>query len=122
MDDFPDEKPGIAWTVYLVAIVGLIAVALMALLVLPPPAHAQEPPPSNGPICAPMAHLIPAWQEVHKERVVWEGTSPTPQGPIELVLLQSASGTWSLFVVQGGIGCLRAAGNSGTPVATDKGV
>lgn len=121
MDDFPNEKPGIAWTVYLVAIVGLIAIALMALFSLTP-AHAQEQPPANGPICAPMSHLIPAWQEVHKERVVWEGTSPTPQGPIELVLLQAASGSWSLFAVLNGIGCLRAAGNSGTPVATDKGV
>jgi hypothetical protein len=120
MDDFHNEKPGIAWTVYLVAIAGLIAVALMALLYLTPKAQAQEPPP--GPICAPMSHLIPAWQEVHKERVVWEGTSPTPNGPIELVLMQSASGSWSLFAVLNGIGCLRAAGNSGTPVATDKGI
>ena len=120
MDDFPAEKPRFWIAMGLLLTAFALAVVMSVFLTVK--AHAQEPPPANGPICAPMAHLIPAWQEVHQERVVWEGTSPTPQGPIELVLLQSASGTWSLFVVQGGIGCLRAAGNSGTPVATDKGV
>jgi len=118
MDDFPKEKPRFWIAMGLLLTAFALAVVMSVFLTVK--AHAQEPQP--GPICAPMVHLIPAWQEVHQERVIWEGTSPTPQGPIELVLLQSASGTWSLFVVQGGVGCLRAAGNSGTPVATDKGV
>lgn len=108
-----------AWFAYFAAGAGLIALALLALLLMTPQAHAQAP---QQPICAPMSQLVPAWQEVHSERIVWEGVTATPSGPIELVLFQSEKGTWSLFVVQGGIACLRAAGQSGTAIQTGKGV
>ena len=116
MDDFPDEKPGIAWTVYLVAIVGLIAVALMALLYLTPKAHAQE-----GKLCAPADGLFKRFASLVDERPIWEGSMKVPQGVLQFVLFQSEKGTWTLFVVQDGIACMRARGEAGTPNELGKG-
>lgn len=108
-----DDKPASAWFWYFIGIWVLIGVALIMLGT--GTARAQQPP-----LCAPLSQLVPAWEKIHNERIVWEGVSPTPQGPIELVLFQSEEGTWSLFMVQGGIACLRAAGGDATPL--DRGV
>jgi hypothetical protein len=118
MEDFPPEKPGIAWTVYLVAIAGLLAICLMALLHLTPKAHAQD-----GQICAPAEVLFRQYESVVKEHVIWEGTMPIEgQPPIQFVLFQNEKGNWTLFVVNAqGIACLSARGDAGTPNEMGKG-
>ncbi len=117
MDEFPDEKPGIAWTIYLVAIVGLIAVALMALFALSPPAHAQ------GLLCAQGDVMIRQTIEVKKQLPVWEGVIPIDgRPPSEVVLTQSEKGEWSLFILGDGKACLLFVGDSANPpIQTGKG-
>lgn len=118
MDDFPDEKPGIAWTVYLVAIVGLIAISLMALLYLSPKAHAQ------GLLCAQGDVMIRQTIEVKKQLPVWEGIIPVEgKAPAEVVLTQSEDGNWSMFILGDGKACLLFVGDSANPpIPTGKGV
>ena len=106
-----NDRPSISWFWYMIGIWALMGVALVMLGT--GMARAQQ---NAEPICAPMSQLAPAWEEHHKERIIWEGVVPTPQGPVEMVLFQSDKGAWSMFVVQGGVGCLRAAGTDGTPI------
>ena len=117
MDErLPDEKPARAWLWYFIAMVALIGVALVMLGT----GTAKAQAPQN--LCAPLSQIVPAWRDTHKEQIVWEGVSPTPNGPVELILFQSEKGTWTLFIVQGGLACMRAAGNAGSPIQTGKGV
>jgi hypothetical protein len=115
--DFRRETPRfcIAFSLFSAA----LAVAVVMSVILTVKAHAQQPPQN---LCAPLSQIVPAWRETHKEQIVWEGVSPTPNGPIELVLFQSSTGSWTLFIVQQGIACMRAAGNGGTEIQTGKGV
>ena len=107
MDDFPTREPPRFWIAFSI-LCAAFALAFIMLVYSSIRAEAQE----QAPICAPLSHLVPAWEEVHKEKIVWEGVMPTPQGPLEFVLFQSDKGGWSLFVVQGGIACLRAGGRT----------
>lgn len=88
-----------------------IAFALWVVVAATKAAYAQDKP-----LCAPLSQIIPAWRERFQEHVIWEGVVPAEQGAVEFVLTQSDKQTWSLFVVQNGIACLRAAGQDGTDV------
>lgn len=114
-DDFPKEPPRfwIAVSIF-VATLALIVFMLVYTTVR---AHAQEQP-----LCAPAEILLRQFSEIHKEQPVWEGVVPQETGPIEVILLQGAKNTWTLFTVRGGIACIIASGRDATPVLTDKGV
>lgn len=79
-------------------------------------AHAQD-----RAICAPADVLFRQFAEVVKEKIIWEGTMPVEQGVLQFVLFQSEKGTWTLFVVQNGVACMRARGEAGTPNELGKG-
>lgn len=114
MDDLPEKDTPRAWIAagIMLAAIGLAFVMLVYTTIR---ANAQE-------LCAPASEVFPVWDEIHHERPVWEGVTNTPNGPVETVLLQSATGTWSMFLIRNGIACLTGAGQDGTPIETGKGV
>ena len=103
-----------AWFAYFAAMAGLIAITLLALFILTPKAQAQ-------PRCGPFESVIDGLA-VAQEVIVWEGTMPTAQGPVEVVMFQSAKGTWTLVAKSGTTACLMAMGKDGTEIETGRGV
>jgi hypothetical protein len=71
--------------------------------------------------CGPFESVIEGLAVAH-EVIVWEGTMPTAQGPVEVVMFQSAKGSWTLVAKSGTTACLMAMGNAGTPLETGRGV
>lgn len=114
MDDFPPE-PRRFW-VAMGLLLTAFALAVVMSVFLTVKAHAQDKT-----ICLPAADLFPQFAAVVKEKIIWEGSMPVPQGVLQFVLFQSEKGTWTLFVVQDGIACMRARGEAGTPNELGKG-
>lgn len=115
-DDFPPREPPRFWIAVSIFVATLALIVFM-LVYTTVRAEAQEQA-----ICAPAEVILRQYSEVMKEKIVWEGTMPTEQGPLEFILLQSESGKWSLFVSQQGVACLRAKGDGGTPNDLGRGV
>ena len=110
MDDFPQEPPRF-WIAFGIFVAALILTFSMMLYT----AHAQR-------LCAPASQIIPAWKDRLNEAPIWEGLGANGSGPLEYVLTQSPSGSWSLFTIQSGIACLVRAGKNGNPNELGKGV
>ncbi len=114
MDDFPSEKPRFWIALGLLLVTFALAVVMSVFLTVK--SHAQ------GLICAPADVLFRQFADVVKEKIIWEGTMPVEQGVLQFVLFQSEKGTWTLFVVQNGVACMRARGEAGTPNELGKGM
>lgn len=111
-----DEKPPRAWLWYFIGMWVLMCIALIMLGT--GAAHAQEPTK-----CAPLSTMIEDLGTKFGERIIWEGTMPTPSGaPVAAMLFQSPRGSWTMAAVQGTNACLMAVGMDGTPIETGKGV
>jgi hypothetical protein len=112
MDDLPPRETPRAWIaagIFLAA----FTLAFVMLVFTHVRAHAQP--------CPPLEAMIEELGTKYGERIVWEGTAPTPQGPIEVMLFQSDK-TWTIIQVKGISACIVAAGESGTPIETGRGV
>lgn len=116
MDDLPEKETPRAW---IAAGIFLAAFALAFFMLVYTTVRAEA---QDKAICAPAEVILRQYSEVMKEKIVWEGTMPTEQGPLEFIILQSEGGKWSLFVSQQGVACLRAKGDGGTPNDLGRGV
>jgi hypothetical protein len=115
MDDFPKEFPRVwvAAGIFLAA----ITLAFFMLVYTSIQAHAQQQK------CAALSATIEDLGSKLGQRIVWEGTIPTPSGvPVEAMLFQSPKGSWTMMAVQGVAACFMAAGENGTPIETGRGV
>ena len=107
-----DDKPSRAWTAYLVGMMGLFAVALLALVLLTPRAHAE-------PQCAPWKEMKAALEKDFHE-------TPTGAGLVNeqgiVVLYESADGkTWTLLAVGAdGKACIISGGTAWSQAAPPK--
>ncbi|MBN7755503.1 hypothetical protein JYP46_01585 [Nitratireductor aquimarinus] len=89
----------------------MLAGCLMAAFFVPA-ANAQR-------ACAPTDEALKYFREQHEELPAWEGVA---NGGIELILLQSESGSWTLLSLQGAVACLVASGTDGNAIIAGRGV
>jgi len=116
MDDLPEKEPPRVWIAAGIFLAAL-TLAFVMLVYTSINAHAQQQR------CTSLSTLIEDLGTKLQQRIVWEGTIPTPSGtPVEAMLFQSPKGTWTLIAVQGVTACLMAAGANATPIETGKGV
>lgn len=73
------------------------------------PAFAQQP-------CFPAAEVISNLISKYAERPVWEGVVNIENGPVQIVLLQSKEGGWTLLSLRGQTACIMATGEDGTSI------
>src|SRR5688500_5923953 len=107
MSDLPDKEPPRFWVAFgILCITFALSVVMSVYLIVR--AEAQEQP-----LCGPAEILLRQFSEIHKEKPVWEGVVPQDTGPVEVLLLQSAKSTWTLFTIRGGIACIIASGRDG---------
>lgn len=108
MDDLPDREPPRFWIAVSIFVVAL-ALTVFMLVYNTVRAEAQQQ-------CPPLSALVEELGTKYGERIVWEGTAPTPQGAFEIMMFQSPKGTWTIVQVQGTQACMFAAGKDGTPI------
>jgi hypothetical protein len=78
----------------------------------------------KGRMCQPIAQLAQTLKDGFQEVPIWGGTTlPSSEGgsPFETIFFQSPKNSWSVVVVQKGVGCIVAAGIDGTPIYLGRG-
>ena len=89
---------------------------LFAALLLSTPAMAQQQ-------CIPVATLVDDLGERYDEQIVWQGVVAAPNGGrVEIMLFQSAKGSFTIAAVQGITACILSTGQDATPIETGKGI
>ena len=68
--------------------------------------------------CAPTEEALKYFRDSYNEMPAWGGMA---NGGIELELLQSENGTWTLISLQGGMACLVATGVEGNAIIAGRG-